>query len=133
MRDRQNWMWAQALDALTRADRLHRQLFQPTGGQARQAHWEPPVDVLETEEEVLIIIALPGVVASEVKAVIEGTCLIISGERALPGALRTAMIHRMELPQGRFERRIPLPGGVYDRLARQMVDGCLIITLRKGH
>lgn len=131
MSDRHDWMWAGALGALARAERLHRQLFQPAAPGAGQPSWEPPIDLLETEHEVLVIAALPGVAVDEVQAVIEGSCLLIAGRRTLPDALRSAVIHRLELPQGRFERRIPLPCSVYDRLSSTMVDGCLVISLGK--
>jgi len=131
MRDAKDWMWASALDMLARTERLHRQMFQPSASQPSRAAWEPPVDVLETESEVLIIAALPGVASEQVDALIDGGCLIITGERAVPAELRTAAIHRMELPQGRFERRVPLPRGTYDHVTRRMVDGCLLVSLRK--
>ena len=43
--------------------------------------------------------------------------LLIAGERVLPQELRTATIHRLELPQGRFERQVPLPAGRYEHAA----------------
>jgi len=42
------------------------------------------------------------------------------------------VIHRMELPQGRFERRIPLPPGQYEAVRRTSVDGCLVVSLTKA-
>ena len=45
---------------LARAERLHRQAFRLRSSQ-RVPAWEPPVDVLETGREVLVIVALPGV------------------------------------------------------------------------
>jgi HSP20 family protein len=80
----------------------------------------------------LIFIALPGVAVQDVDAVIENGTLVVSGRRVLPPQLRTAVIHRLELPQGRFERRIPLPAGLYDRIARGVNDGCLLISLHKA-
>ena len=53
----------------------------------------------------------------EIEAAIDGAFLVIAGERDLPRELRTAVIHRLELPQGRFERRVPLPPGRYDKIA----------------
>ena len=47
--DPRQWMWGEALDMLARAERLHRQLFQPASTSARRPSWEPPVDVLETD------------------------------------------------------------------------------------
>lgn len=119
-------MWAQAIDMLTRAERLNRQLFEPS-----EAGWEPPVDILETPDEVLILAALPGVDDEHVQASIQGGALIVSGRRTLPPELRTAIIHRLELPQGRFHRRIPLPPGRYGAITRSSLNGCLLIRLHK--
>jgi HSP20 family protein len=126
-----SWMLSEAVEVLMRAERMHREVFHLRPTTTRPA-WEPPVDVLETDEEVLIFIALPGVAVQDVDAVIENGTLVVSGRRVLPPQLRTAVIHRLELPQGRFERRIPLPAGLYDRIARGVNDGCLLISLRKA-
>jgi len=127
-----DWMWSEACDTLARAERLHRQFFQPR----RAGTWEPPVDILETEREVLLFFALPGVSIEKVEAVIDGPDLVIAGTRVLPPELRTAIIHRIELPQGRFEHRVRLPAGRYRDVRRSAADGCLVITLLKveaGH
>jgi HSP20 family protein len=67
--------------------------------------------VLETETEILILVAFPGVAPDDVEAVIEGDALVVRGRRVLPAELLNARIHRLELPQGCFERRIILPLG----------------------
>jgi HSP20 family protein len=126
-----NWMWSEACEMLARAERLHRDLFKPARSSAMLAAWEPPVDVLESEREVLVLVALPGVNPDHVEAAIEDGILVIAGTRVLPPQLRTAMIHRLELPQGRFERRVRIPAGRYSDVRRASVDGCLVITLRK--
>jgi HSP20 family molecular chaperone IbpA len=130
--DRRNWMWSEALQMLARADRLHREVFNPPGAAGTAAAgWEPPVDVLETEDAVLVLAALPGVNAQQVRLVIHNGILLIAGERVLPGELRTAVIHRMELPQGRFERQVRLPAGTYEQPTSAVSDGCLIVRLPK--
>jgi HSP20 family protein len=125
-------MLSEAIDSLARADRLHRQFFslQPSAG-SQESSWEPPVDVLETDEEILILVALPGVNPEEVEAVIDSGTLIVSGRRVLPVELRDARIHRLELPQGRFERRIVLPIGRY-AVSRFAVNGCIVLRLSKS-
>ena len=127
-----DWMWSEACEMLARAERMHREVFRPTGLQARQPAWEPPVDILETENEVLVLVALPGVDAENAQAVIEDGDLVIAGNRVLPGELRTATIHRLELPQGRFYRRLRLPAGRYTGVRRAAGSGCLIVTLQKA-
>ncbi len=125
-----SWMWFEAVDRLSRAQRLHQQFFtlnQQPGGPA----WEPPVDVLETETEVLIFFALPGVDPESVDAVIDNGVLSVSGRRVLPEELRTALIHRLELPQGHFSKRVSLPPCRFDGVKRQSINGCLLISLEK--
>lgn len=129
--DRQDWMWSEAIAVLSRAERLHHQFFHPARTSKLPA-WSPPVDVMETDREVLILIALPGVAPDEVEAVLEDGGLLVTGRRVLPPELQTAVIHRLELPQGRFERRIPLPPGRYDGVRRTAHDGCLLISLHKA-
>jgi HSP20 family molecular chaperone IbpA len=130
-RDTETWMWSEACETLARAERMHRQFFQLQRSRRAPA-WEPPVDVLETEREVLVFVALPGVSPDRVEAGIDGSDLVILGNRTLPGELRNAVIHRLELPQGRFERRVALPPGRYDQVQRSTVDGCLLIILSKA-
>jgi HSP20 family molecular chaperone IbpA len=127
-----DWMWSEAVQMLDRADRLHRELFRPAPSTAPVLAWEPPVDILETDDVVLVLVALPGVDPEQAEAVIEDGWLVIGGTRVLPPALRTATIHRLELPQGRFHRRVPLPPGTYSGVSRASVDGCLVITLQKA-
>ncbi|MGD0634533.1 MAG: Hsp20/alpha crystallin family protein [Beijerinckiaceae bacterium] len=116
---------------LTRAERLHREFFRPVQPAARLLTWEPPVDVLETQHEVLVIVALPGVSAESIEVATDAGELVFAGIRTLPAELQTAVIHRMELPQGRFERRIRLPPGQYGVVRRSIVDGCLLISVQK--
>jgi HSP20 family protein len=125
-------MWSEACEMLARAERLHRELFRPGPPGAQLPSWEPPVDILETEHSVLVLVALPGVRIDAVEAAIEGSDLLIAGTRVLPSELMTATIHRLELPQGRFERRLRLPAGRYSAVERRSADGCLLITLTKA-
>jgi HSP20 family protein len=129
---RNDWMWSEACEMLARAERMHREFFRPVRTAARTPAWEPPVDVLETDREVLVFFALPGVDPDRVEAVIEDGTLLVAGLRVLPPELQTATIHRLELPQGRFEKRLRLPAGRYVNVRRSMANGCLLITLEKG-
>jgi HSP20 family molecular chaperone IbpA len=125
------WMWSEACEMLARAERLHHQFFQLQSPALQQPSWRPPVDVLETEEEVLVFIALPGVDPDMVQAAVDNDELVIAGTRVLPAAFRTAAIHRLELPQGSFERRIRLPAGSYRAVRWSASQGCLLIRLEK--
>lgn len=124
-------MWAEAVSALERAERVHRQSFRPLPGRGAQPAWEPPLDVLETPEALWIIVALPGVEPAEVEVAIAGGTIHIVGTRPIPPALRGAAIHRLEIPYGRFERQVHLPAGRFELAHRTLTDGCLTLSLRK--
>ena len=130
LRELETWMWAEACEILDRADRLHRQFFRPVVMNVKRPTWEPPVDIYETRYEFKIMIALPGVAPEHLSVVLEGDYLIIAGQRHLPDSAQ-AHIRRLEIPYGRFERRIDLPAGRFEIGAREFVNGCLLISLRK--
>ena len=126
------WMWSEAFELLDRAERLHRQVFRPARSVSGPPAWEPPVDVLETDGAVMVLVGLPGVDLNLVEVRLDGGALIFSGARSFPKEMGTAVIHRLELPQGRFERRVPLPPGQYHGIRRVAADGCLSIILEKA-
>src|ERR1700737_2691838 len=79
LRDPTTWMWGEALELLERADRLHRQFFQLENNRDRFPTWEPPVDIFETEQELVVLVALPGVAAEQLDVSIDGATVIIRG------------------------------------------------------
>jgi len=123
-------MWAEACEIIDRADRLHRQFFRPAILYTRRPAWEPPVDIYETREDYKIMIALPGVAPEHISVMLDGDRLIIGGQRHLP-VDSDSQIRRLEIPYGRFERSIGLPTGKFEIGNRELVNGCLLITLRK--
>ncbi|MEO6959495.1 MAG: Hsp20/alpha crystallin family protein [Burkholderiaceae bacterium] len=123
-------MWADAVNMLERADRLHRQFFRLEQGPTHGPTWEPPADVFETDRQLSVLVALPGVAPDQVKVVIEGGALLVVGHRPLP-SLATAHIRRIEIPYGRFERRIELPPGSFEIRESTLVNGCLLLSLLK--
>ncbi len=126
-----SWMWAEALELLQDAERLQRQFFQI--GVIRGAPcWEPPVDLYESENELRLLVALPGVTPQQLEVVLAPELIIVRGERSLPANSRRAAIHRLEIPYGRFERRIALPAGEFEPTDQRLEHGCLILTLRRA-
>src|SRR3546814_19743687 len=123
-------MWDEACEMLDRAERLHRQFFVPVPGRARRPAWEPPLDLLETEDALWIIAALPGVTLEHVEVSVDSGVLIVTGERRLPATLRNAAIHRLEIPLGRFERRLELPTGRYAAETREPSAGAPCLSPR---
>ena len=79
--DPRTLMWTRACELIDRAERLHRQFFQLTVAPVRELSWEPPVDIIETRSEILIIVALPGVEPETVKLTVDANMLTVAGFR----------------------------------------------------
>jgi len=126
--DPSTWMWSEALSLLEQAERLHRQFFRTTHPEARC--WEPPVDLVESETTVIVQVALPGVPADSLTLGFDPGGVTVSAVRAFP-ASRAARIHRIEIPYGRFQRRIALPMNILEPVAQELVNGCLVLTFNK--
>lgn len=114
---------------LDRADRLQRHFFRP--GAARHPQWEPPADVLETRDAIWVIFALPGVAEEHLTITVQDDILMISGERRVPTPARDGLLHRLEIPHGRFQRRLRLPFPRIRIARHELRDGCLYLQLRK--
>jgi HSP20 family protein len=129
LRNPNSWMWAEALELLQDAERLQRQFFRigPADG---APCWEPPVDLYQTGGELRLLVALPGVTAQQIEVMLAPGQIIVRGERALPANSRRAAIHRLEIPYGRFERRISLPDGGFELIDQRLEHGCLVLTLQ---
>ncbi len=129
VRETASGLLADAIEMLREADRLHRQFFTLALGSPGPC-WSPPVDIVESDRALVIRVALPGVAADAVSVTTDGTSLQVNAARAL-GAAPRETIHALEIPYGRFERRIDLPPGRYEIDGRELADGCLVLRLRK--
>lgn len=121
-------MLAEAVELLETADRLQRQFFR-IGKIADVPCWEPPIDMYGDENELILLVAFPGVAPDSFDVMLEQSCLIVRGERSLGVGVGPVAILRLEIPYGRFERRIALPGSNYRMLDMQLENGCLRLHL----
>lgn len=103
-------MWAEAFDLLQGAEQLQRRFFTLESLHSVPS-LEPSVDLFENGDELRLLVALPGVNSRQVEVVLDEAGLLVRGQRPLPPAFHRAAIHRLEIPYGRFERRISLPPG----------------------
>lgn len=132
-------LWRRANDLLQQAERIHRNFLQvAAGAHYRASHrraqsWEPPINVVDTNESLWVISALAGVAVDRVEVSLEGRDLVIAGERPLPSCCYEGELKLWEIPLGRFERRVRLVGGESSLALGNISfqDGLLIIELRK--
>ena len=128
-----------ATDLLQQAERIHRNYLQIAAGARFQASygrkpsWEPPVNVVETDKSLWVILAIPGVAVDRVDVRLEGRELVITGDRPLPGCCHDGELKIWEIPLGHFERRVRLAAGEHQPSVGDisLQNGLLIIELRK--
>ncbi len=95
--------------------------------------WAPPVDILETENELVVKADLPDVEMKDVHIEIEQGTLTVKGERRFDRADGgTAGYHRIERSYGEFMRCFSVPETVdSERVKAEYKAGVLTVTLPK--
>jgi HSP20 family protein len=90
----------------------------------------PPIDVIETDTSIQILLDLPGVEARNVDVVFSRNVLLISGEKVPAPAQPDAAFHIAERAFGRFGRAIELEGA-FDagKAVATLKDGELRVVL----
>ena len=125
------WMWAQANDLLDQAERMQRQMFHLSDPRQEWVTWQPPVNVFENEHELIVIVALPGVPQDQVEVHAEPGELLVRARCPFPFSKDQKAVCRLEIPYGRFERRITIPAVRPDTLKSELRDGYLILQFEK--
>ena len=94
--------------------------------------WNPPVDVYETKDSIVLKADLPDVKKEEVDISVEGNILTLRGERKREKEVKEKDFYRMERSYGAFSRSFTLPGSVdADRIEADFAGGVLKVTLPK--
>jgi HSP20 family protein len=100
--------------------------FVPTG------NWDPAVDIVERDHEVVLKAELPGLEAKDVTIAVENNVLTLRGERHADAEVKKENYHRMERSYGAFTRSFALPATLNsDRVTADFKNGLLTITLPK--
>ena len=101
-----------------------------SNGTARR--WIPPMDLAETDDELILTADLPGVGEEDVAIEIKDGALTISGERKNAREQSGHGYHRVERSFGRFARTLALPRGVdAESVAASFADGVLEVRIPK--
>jgi HSP20 family protein len=84
------------------------------GGDNGAAHrrWIPAMDLVETEEHLVLRADLPGMTEEDVSIEIKDGVLLVSGERKAEHESGREGFYRVERAFGRFSRSLSLPRGV---------------------
>lgn len=93
----------------------------------------PAVDMYQTDNEVVVKAALPGMKADDVQLNVTGEVLTIKGEIKQKDEMKEKAYHLREQRWGSFERSVILPTDVVaDKAKADFENGILTITLPKA-
>ena len=91
------------------------------------------VDMYQTDDEVVVKAAVPGIKAEDVQISVTGDVLTIKGETKEKSEVKEKAYHIREQRWGAFERSVSLPTAVMSDKARaEFEDGVLTVTLPKA-
>ncbi len=94
--------------------------------------WSPPVDIFETEDELLLKADLPGMDMKDIDIQIENGTLALRGERKFQNEGKQGGFHRIERGYGSFARYFTLPDTVdTEAVKAEYKHGVLTVTLPK--
>jgi len=94
------------------------------------APWRPPIEVFETESELVARAEIGGLSGDEVTVEVDGDTLTIRGERRVARPRDQRLYHESRVRYGPFEVsvRLPFPVDVSEANA-DYIDGFLTVTL----
>jgi len=94
--------------------------------------WTPSVDILETENALIVKADLPEVKLDDISIHLENGVLSLKGERKFEAKQEKAGYHRLERGYGSFARNFAVPETVdAEKVNAAFKDGVLTITLPK--
>jgi HSP20 family protein len=109
-------------------DALARMLNEPRGARP----WSPPVDIYETENELILKADIPDVKPEDVQVGVENQTLTIKGERKFEENDSVRGHHRIERSYGAFVRSFTVPATVdSEKVAAEYKNGVLTVRLPK--
>lgn len=94
--------------------------------------WAPAVDILETENELILKADLPEVKQDQIDIRVEDGTLTLRGERKFEAVKDEKGYHRIERSYGTFSRSFSLPDSIDpEHVKATFKDGVLTVTLPK--
>jgi len=92
----------------------------------------PPLDLVETDQNLVLTIDVPGMDVKDIHVTVRENLLIIRGEKKTELEKKNEKQYRMERTFGSFTRHIPLPIAVdATKVNASVHNGVLKVSLRK--
>ena len=128
------WDPARELDSLQSEFNRLFDTFLGNGGRAdvRARRWVPAMDLVETEDSLVLKADLPGLSKDDVNIEVKDDVLTISGERRAEHEEKADGYFRIERAFGGFSRSLTLPAGIdTDSINAEFTDGVLEVRIPK--
>ena len=131
--------WEPFQDLLAIQERMNR-LFDETLQRTRSRDeedisaglWAPPVDIYETENEIVLKAELPEIDQKDIEIKVEDSTLTIRGERKFEQETKKENYHRIERAYGKFSRSFSLPNTIdQEKIKASYKDGILKLVMPK--
>lgn len=95
--------------------------------------WQPPTDVYETPDEIVVKMAIAGTRAEDIDIFFSDDILTISGSRTDTSPHEKTCFYQVEIRYGHFERKILIPKPIdTDTIQGTYKDGFLQVVLPKA-
>jgi HSP20 family protein len=109
-------------------DAVARMFNEPRGSRP----WSPAVDIVETDNNLVIKADLPEVKLEDIEVRVENGTLTLKGERKFEKEEKTKGVHRIERSYGSFIRSFSLPDSFdTNNVNAEYKNGVLTITMPK--
>jgi HSP20 family protein len=125
------WDPAREVDSLqSEVNRLFDSFF--GGNEANRRRWVPAMDLVETDDHLVLRADLPGLTKDDVNIEIKDNVLTVSGERKSERTESSKGFHRVERAFGSFSRSLSLPDRVDpDKVSADFEHGVLEVKIPK--
>jgi HSP20 family protein len=127
------WEPGREVDSLqSEVNRVFDAFFGGSGGASPARRWVPAMDLVETDEHLVLRADLPGMKRDDVEIEIKDGALSVSGERKAEHEQNAEGYYRVERAYGRFSRSLTLPDGIEaDAVEALFEDGVLEVRIPK--
>jgi HSP20 family protein len=102
----------------------------PSGGRVRR--WVPAMDLVETDDHLVLRADLPGLTKDDVELEVKDGVLTVSGERKAEHEEKSEGFYRVERAFGRFSRSLTVPDGIdAEAITADFKEGVLEVRIPK--
>jgi HSP20 family protein len=113
-------------------NRLFDRFFEGRAANGTSRRWIPAMDLVETDDHLVLRGDLPGMTEDDVDIEIKDSVLTVSGERRAEHEDKGEGYHRVERAFGSFSRSLSLPQGIEpERVEANFKDGVLEVRIPK--